>query len=130
MACAAKSSSQDTTAALIRALRAFTGAVVLVSHDRHLIHCVVEGGRILPKDEGDSDASDEEEEAEPPPGGVYRVGPRGEVERLVESVTEVRTSCFSGPSTIVLIFDFTVHWEKCLTVLSSICCPSLHPVLM
>ncbi|KAI5831119.1 P-loop containing nucleoside triphosphate hydrolase protein, partial [Schizophyllum commune Tattone D] len=78
----------DTTTALIRALRAFTGAVLLVSHDRHLIHCVIEGGRILPQDEDDSDAGDEEEEAEPPPGGVYRVGPRGEAKRLIGSVIE------------------------------------------
>ncbi|KAL1701243.1 P-loop containing nucleoside triphosphate hydrolase protein [Schizophyllum commune] len=86
----------DTTTALIRALRAFTGAVLLISHDRHLIHCVVEGGRILPQDEDDSDASDEEEEAEPPPGGVYRVGPRGETKRLIGGAIEVRTSysCF------------------------------------
>ncbi|KAL1661330.1 P-loop containing nucleoside triphosphate hydrolase protein [Schizophyllum commune] len=69
-------------------MSAFTGAILLISHDRHLIHCVVEGGRILPQDEDDSDASDEEEEAEPPPGGVYRVGPRGETKRLIGGVIE------------------------------------------
>ncbi|KAL1756909.1 P-loop containing nucleoside triphosphate hydrolase protein [Schizophyllum commune] len=101
----------DTTTALIRALRAFTGAVLLVSHDRHFIHCVVEGGRILPQDEDDSDASDEEEEAEPPPGGVYRVGPRGEAKRLIGSVIEVRTSYSCGPCNTFLIPDLTPSLE-------------------
>ncbi|KAL1719921.1 P-loop containing nucleoside triphosphate hydrolase protein [Schizophyllum commune] len=101
----------DTTSALIRALRAFTGAVLLVSHDRHFIHCVVEGGRILPQDEDDSDASDEEAEAERPPGGVYRIGPRGEVKRLLGSVIEVRIPIFPGLCDTSLIPDLTPSSE-------------------
>jgi ATPase components of ABC transporters with duplicated ATPase domains len=47
--------------ALIRALRQYAGAILLVSHDRHFTRCVIEGESILPPS---SDAEDEDEESE------------------------------------------------------------------
>jgi hypothetical protein len=86
----------DTIAALIIALRKFAGAVLLVSHDRHLVRCLVERKPILPvsdTDEEDDDYNDSEgdDNAETggskgnssrEPGKVYKVGPKGRVKVL------------------------------------------------
>ena len=39
---------KDTIVALVRALRQYAGAALLISHDRHFIRCVVEGALVLP----------------------------------------------------------------------------------
>ena len=52
---------QDTTSALIKSLRSYAGAILLVSHDRHLIQTVIEGAPLLPnRDEGDDDSDEED----------------------------------------------------------------------
>jgi len=80
----------DTTAGLIRALKRYKGAVLLVSHDRHLVRCVVEGAPILNR-EGESgeedDESEEEEEDFSKERLVYRVGPKGKI-KLLRGVDE------------------------------------------
>lgn len=83
----------DTITALIRALRQFSGAVLLVSHDRHFVRCVVEGAPILQSEDGDdvveSDDSDDEDDdgtAKRDPGKVYMVGPKGRVKLLEKGV--------------------------------------------
>lgn len=89
----------DTITALIRALRRYAGAILLVSHDRHLVRCVVEGAPIL-QYSGDRDGAEELEdntsdeegcEGKREPGKVYMVGPKGRVkilEKGVEGYTE------------------------------------------
>lgn len=77
----------DTIAALVRALRRFTGGILLVSHDRHLTKCVIEGAPLLEpseraSDDGeDSDSEDGEDEGRPP-GTVYMVGMKGKIKVL------------------------------------------------
>jgi ATP-binding cassette, subfamily F, member 3 len=64
----------DTVLALVEALREFEGALLVITHDRFFMRCVVEGDS--PYDIGDS----EDEEAverkarwQPKPGIVYRL---------------------------------------------------------
>src|ERR1700733_10774629 len=85
----------DTITALIRALRHYIGAIILVSHDRHLVHCVIEGAPILQcsghgdgGDELEDDTSDEEDggQRKREPGKVYMVGPKGRVKLLEDGV--------------------------------------------
>jgi ATP-binding cassette subfamily F protein 3 len=86
----------DTISALIRALRHYTGAILLVSHDRHLVRCVVEGAPILQYsgDEGgeeelEDNTSDKDEDSgvgRREPGKVYMVGPKGRVKLLEKGV--------------------------------------------
>ncbi|CEL55853.1 putative ABC transporter ATP-binding protein YheS OS=Escherichia coli O157:H7 GN=yheS PE=3 SV=1 [Rhizoctonia solani AG-1 IB] len=81
----------DTNVGLMRALRGFKGAVLLVSHDRHLIRCVIEGGPLIP--EGDELTEDEEDEASDTDdpgkvGTVYRVGPKGKLRKLENGVNQ------------------------------------------
>src|SRR5882757_4460345 len=69
---------KDTIVALIRTLRQYTGAVLLVSHDRHFIRCVIEGAPILPPssdvDDDDEGSDDESEHSESNKiGTVYAV---------------------------------------------------------
>ena len=75
---------KDTIVALIRALRQYTGAVLLVSHDRHFMRCVIEGAPILPAsgDGQDSDDDSEEDGESEKIGTVYSVGPKGKVKPL------------------------------------------------
>ncbi|KEP47757.1 ATP-binding ABC transporter [Rhizoctonia solani 123E] len=81
----------DTNVGLMKALRGFKGAVILVSHDRHLVRCVIEGDPLIP--EGDEASDDEEGEASDTDdpgktGTVYRVGPRGKLRPLANGVNE------------------------------------------
>jgi ATP-binding cassette, subfamily F, member 3 len=78
----------------MKSLRTFSGAILLVSHDRHLVQCVIEGAPLIPASElVDSDsegsAGDEEEEENVKTGTVYRVGPRGQVRALPGGVNDV-----------------------------------------
>ncbi|KAG8714810.1 hypothetical protein FRC09_017225, partial [Ceratobasidium sp. 395] len=79
----------DTNVGLMRALRGFKGAILLVSHDRHLIQCVIEGAPLVPEGE-DSDDEEEEEDAEDTGkvGLVYRVGPKGRLRVLPGGVND------------------------------------------
>ncbi|KAK7681416.1 hypothetical protein QCA50_015508 [Cerrena zonata] len=82
----------DTTSALIKSLRSYNGAILIVSHDRHLIQSVIEGAPLIPDIGGDgSDSnreSDEDEEDDYNTGVVYRVGPKGRVEALPGGVDD------------------------------------------
>jgi ATP-binding cassette, subfamily F, member 3 len=83
----------DTVTGLIRALRSFSGGIILVSHDRHLVRCVIEGAPILPPSElvEDDDTSDTEEAEEESSrtGQVFMVGPKGRVKLLPGGVDDV-----------------------------------------
>ena len=61
----------DTINALIEALRGWEGALLVVTHDRFFMKCVVEGERADEDDE--SDQSDKDEERIRSPGRVYRM---------------------------------------------------------
>lgn len=61
----------DTINALIEALRDWKGALLVVTHDRFFMKCVVEGEKV--NDEDSSDGSDEDEEGSGRPGRVYRM---------------------------------------------------------
>ncbi|KDQ06596.1 hypothetical protein BOTBODRAFT_246354 [Botryobasidium botryosum FD-172 SS1] len=78
---------KDTITALIRALRQYTGAVLLVSHDRHFTRCVVEGAPIIPPSDDPDDDDEEEDDSDEEgqtgqTGTVYVVGPKGRVKPL------------------------------------------------
>lgn len=60
----------DTINALIVALRDWEGALLIVTHDRFFMKCVVEGEKV--NDDHESDESDQDEESRPP-GQVYRM---------------------------------------------------------
>lgn len=67
----------DSIVALIQALKAYTGAILVVSHDRFFVRCVVEGQSVkqastsdTPIESGEDSSEDEDER---PPGKVYRL---------------------------------------------------------
>ncbi|KIO24771.1 hypothetical protein M407DRAFT_15356 [Tulasnella calospora MUT 4182] len=70
----------DTIQALVRALRAYSGAILLVSHDRYLVRCLVEGAPLVPRDESGEEEEEAEEESdndgEGKVGSVYIVSKR------------------------------------------------------
>jgi ATP-binding cassette subfamily F protein 3 len=81
----------------MRALRGFKGAVLLVSHDRHLIRCVIEGSPLIPEGDEVDDEEDEEEQDQDiddpgKTGLVYRVGPKGRLRQLAGGVDEASIS--------------------------------------
>ncbi|KAG9075929.1 hypothetical protein FS749_012341, partial [Ceratobasidium sp. UAMH 11750] len=81
----------DTNVGLMRALRGFKGAVLLVSHDRHLVQCVIEGAPLIPEGEDDEDDEEDDEEDTDDPGkvgSVYRVGPKGRLRVLPGGVND------------------------------------------
>jgi ATPase subunit of ABC transporter with duplicated ATPase domains len=68
----------DSIEALIDALAAYTGAVLLVSHDRHAVKRIVQRERRVSTQDEDSDSSAEsesggEEDEERRPGRVFLV---------------------------------------------------------
>ncbi|KAG8957465.1 hypothetical protein FRC03_010126 [Tulasnella sp. 419] len=83
---------KDTIVGFIRSLRRFTGAILLVSHDRHFTRCVVEGAPILPPSSDVEDEEDDEDESEDEDPGnngtVYAVGPKGKVKPLTGGVDD------------------------------------------
>ncbi|TDL18835.1 P-loop containing nucleoside triphosphate hydrolase protein [Rickenella mellea] len=96
---------KDTIVAFIRALRRYSGAVLLVSHDRHFVKCVIEGAPILPPssdldddgggdygddDDGEGEGSDSDSDGEEvgKVGSVYAVGPKGRVKLLPGGVDD------------------------------------------
>ena len=92
----------DSITALILALRAYKGAVLVVSHDRHFVRCLVEGAPIL-ESSGTSDDSDDGlggqnggEEVHgagaQEPGLVYQIGPKGNVKLLARGIDEYAES--------------------------------------
>ncbi|KAF8676865.1 ABC transporter [Rhizoctonia solani] len=81
----------DTNVGLMRALRRFKGAVLLVSHDRHLIRCVIEGDPLIPEGDELSDGEEDETSDTDDPvktGVVYRVGPKGKLRKLENGVNQ------------------------------------------
>ena len=78
---------------MIKSLRSYTGAILLVSHDRHLIQTVIEGAPLLPDGEGSDTDSDEEisedQNGQCANGVVYKVGPKGRVRELPGGVDDV-----------------------------------------
>lgn len=86
----------DTISGLVRGLRQYSGAVILASHDRHVLRCIIEGGPLLPtsgttEDVEDSDSgaySDSDEAGKK--GKLYMVGPNGKVRELGSIDTYVR----------------------------------------
>ncbi|TFK35712.1 P-loop containing nucleoside triphosphate hydrolase protein [Crucibulum laeve] len=76
---------KDTIVALIRALRKYTGAILLVTHDRHFMRCVIEGESIqtpLGTGENAEDSDDSDSDLDTKSGTVYAVGPKGKVKVL------------------------------------------------
>ena len=72
----------DTVVALIGALKAYNGAVLVVTHDRFFMRCVVEGERVYQRDEDDDDdESDNEDGEKVREGVVYRIA-RGRLVKL------------------------------------------------
>ncbi|KAJ7167528.1 P-loop containing nucleoside triphosphate hydrolase protein [Mycena filopes] len=70
-----------TIQALGRALKSFTGAIVIITHDRWFSRVVIEGEsprHAAPSDDADDSdepsSSDEDDEGGSPPGKTYRVG--------------------------------------------------------
>ena len=64
----------DTVLALVEALREFQGALLVITHDRFFMRCVVEGDSA--NDIGDNDEEDGMERKggwQPEPGVVYRL---------------------------------------------------------
>ncbi|KAK5938701.1 hypothetical protein PMZ80_008893 [Knufia obscura] len=68
----------DSIVALIQALKTYAGAIIVVSHDRFFVRCVVEGQSVKQASTGDdvdqeaeADSSDDEDDK--PPGKVYRL---------------------------------------------------------
>lgn len=75
----------------MKALRGFKGGILLVSHDRHLVRCVVEGAPLIPEGDEVDEYEEEEEEDDDDPGKsgpVYRVGPKGRLRLLSGGVNE------------------------------------------
>jgi ATP-binding cassette subfamily F protein 3 len=69
----------DTILSLINALKAYDGALLIVTHDRFFMRAVVEGESAysrtnIPQDnEPEDDSDDDEEEDNKKPGIVYRM---------------------------------------------------------
>jgi ATP-binding cassette, subfamily F, member 3 len=65
----------DTIVALIEELREWQGALLVVTHDRYFMRCVVEGEKVRAAvgDEDGNDESSAEEDEVRPPGVVYRM---------------------------------------------------------
>ncbi|KAF8991626.1 hypothetical protein BDQ17DRAFT_1432968 [Cyathus striatus] len=66
---------KDTIVALIQALRKYTGAVLLVSHDRHFVHCMIEG-------DSDGESDEDDDTGQRRKGTIYTAGPKGHVKPL------------------------------------------------
>ena len=63
----------DTIMALTEALQEWEGALLVVTHDRYFMRCVVEREKLLLPTDDDEDEEQSEDEEEKPPGTVYRI---------------------------------------------------------
>jgi len=84
----------DTILALIVALKAYQGALLVVTHDRFFMRCVVEGENpyMITNQRGVdaldmSSGTDHEEDAEAPRGTVYRLF-KGQLKMLEGGMTQ------------------------------------------
>lgn len=81
----------DTIDGLIEALKSWQGGLLVITHDRHFMRCVVDREKVARAgdDEGDSDSDDSEEEVTP--GTVYYVRKAGlrKLERGMQQYEEI-----------------------------------------
>lgn len=66
----------DTIDGLIEALKVWEGALLVITHDRHFMRCVVDGEKLEKKDDDEESCGSEESDAGPP-GTVYHVRKAG-----------------------------------------------------
>ncbi|EXJ92414.1 hypothetical protein A1O3_00965 [Capronia epimyces CBS 606.96] len=80
----------DTIDGLIEALKSWEGALLVITHDRHFMRCVVDGEK-MDRDEETEDGGDGEESGAGPPGTVYHVRKAGlrRLERGMEQYEEI-----------------------------------------
>ncbi len=80
----------DTIDGLIEALKSWEGALLVITHDRHFMRCVVDGEKLERRDE-DENSSDSEESDAGPPGTVYHMRKSGlrKLERGMHQYEEI-----------------------------------------
>ena len=77
----------DTITALIEALQAWEGALLVVTHDRYFMRAVVEREKIETHHDDEEESSESEDEDEKPPGTVYRIFKAG-LQRLERGMVQ------------------------------------------
>lgn len=80
----------DTIDGLIEALKSWEGGLLLITHDRHFMRCVVDREKIV-RDDAEEDESDSDESETGTPGTVYHVRKAGlrKLERGMQQYEEI-----------------------------------------